>query len=476
MYFEPKCGAVEDVIPFYYHDEYHLFYLIAQSEYENFPERLCTPWGHIVSKDLLSWTELPHAITPGGKDGSPDKSACWTGSVIEHEGLFHIFYTGGNFDRKTGWQTICHATSRDLIDWQKDPRNPILIADERWYEPNDWRDPFVYWSDKDTCFHMLITARNKVGWLQRRGCLALATSRDLQSWEVHPPLWEPYIAHTLECPERFQIGAQEYLAFSTYSEINVTHYRLMQETGEIVSPGLIDQIDTHFFYAAKGLSDHTRRITFGWIPEVSGGTDEGTVMWGGHLGIPHTLTPGNDGSLAVYYPDSYRKLIGIPADFSQIHTFGNWESTAEDFHGSSQGGTAYALFETQPQEFYMKFSLNLEEGTHSAGLILNAERDVSRGYCLEFENVNQSLRVFKYPRGEQLARRKVLVQRTMPFPVAEVYVELFYDKGLLTLFVNKSASMSVRLYETGPDFGLFVQSGQARFSGFAINVLKDGLG
>jgi beta-fructofuranosidase len=320
---------------------------------------------------------------------------------------------------------------------------------------------------------MLITARNKVGCLQRRGCLALATSQDLQTWKVHPPFWEPYIAHTLECPERFHIGVQEYLAFSTYSEINVTHYRLMQETSKIASPGLIDQIDTHFFYAAKGLSDDTRRITFGWIPEVSGDTDEGDVMWGGHLGIPHTLTPGNDGNLAVYYPESYQKFIGIAIDFRQIHTFGDWEATPEVFRGSSSGGTAYTLFERQAQEFYMTFSLALEEGTHTAGLILNAESDISRGYCLEFEKVSQSLRLFKYrPRDDHLVKRKILVQRPMPFPVADVFVELFYDKGLLTVFINKSAAMSARLYETGPNFGLFVQSGQARFHGLAVHALK----
>lgn len=472
MYFKPQKGAVGDVIPFYHRGEYHLFYLVAQSEHSSYPKRLCTPWGHIVSKDLLQWRELPHAITPSGKDDSPDKYACWTGSVIAHEGAFHIFYTGVNFDNKTGKQTICHATSKDLNHWQKDPDNPILTADERWYDPNDWRDPFVYWYEKEKCFHMLITARKKVGWPQHQGCLAIATSKDFHTWEVRPPFWEPSIAHTLECPERFQIGSQEYLAFSTYSELNVTHYRLIEKTGEIVNPKLTDQIDGSFFYAAKGLSDEAQRIMFGWIPEVTGGSDEGKVMWGGNLGIPHTLKPQSDGNLAVYYPDSYRRLVGKSVELSQINKVGDWQIKTDEFYVNSRGDTAYTLFEQQPPEFYMTLTIELKNETHSAGLILNSIVDLGSGYYLEFENVGQSLLIFKYSYDNQQPKRKVLVQRTLPFPIVNVYVELFYCKGLLTVFVNKSVALSMRMYVTGPSFGFFVKSGQVRFRDFKVHTLE----
>jgi len=471
LYFRPQLGAVGDAIPFYHRGEYHLFYLIAPPV-ENSQERMCTSWGHIRSKDLLSWTELPHALEPSGQEGSADQSACWTGSVIEHDDMFHVFYTGGSVAGKSFRQTICQATSPDLIRWQKNSDNPILVPDDRWYESTDWRDPFVYWQQKDECFYMLIAARNKTGWPPRRGCLALATSRDLQSWTIQPPAWEPYIGHVLECPERFRIGAREYLAFSTYSEENVTHYRLIRETGEIVSPPLADQIETRFYYAAKGLSDDSRRITFGWIPEVAGGTDEGEVLWGGNLGIPHTLTPRADGTLAVYYPDSYRKLIGTQFGFDPITQLGDWQSAPDGWRASAPGGAAYKLLERQPQAFYLTVRLALEGGTHSAGLILNADRDLSWGYFLELENASRILRLFKYPRGESLPKRKVLVQRVLPFPVNEVYLELFYAQGMLTVFVNQSAAMSARMYETAPCFGLFVQSGKAIFQGLAGHSLK----
>jgi len=152
MYFKPKNGLVGDTIPYYYNSEYHLFYLIAQQDQNDFIKRVSTSWGHFVSTDILNWKELPIALEPSGKDGSPDKSACWTGSVIEKDGIFNLFYTGGYFDNVGFRQTICHAHSKDLIHWKKNPINPILTADERWYELNDWRDPFVFWDEKENVF------------------------------------------------------------------------------------------------------------------------------------------------------------------------------------------------------------------------------------------------------------------------------------------------------------------------------------
>ena len=425
---------------------------------------------------------LPDAIAPSGEDGTPDKSACWTGSVIEHRGLFHLFYTGGNFDEKTGWQTVCHATSEDLIHWDKNPANPILRADDRWYEPNDWRDPFVYWSERDDRFHMLITARSKTGWPQRRGCLALATSGDLSSWEVHPPMWEPRIGHALECPERFRIGSREYLAFSTYSDDHVTHYRQIDADGEVVSPPLMDQLDTPYFYAAKGLSDGTRRITFGWFPESVDDTDAGKIMWGGHLGIPHVLTPSDGGRLAIYYPESYRSTIGSAHPFTKVDQVGDWQAATDppDDRGRAPGGAAYTLFGPQPQRFYLTLGIQLDEGSHAAGLILNAERDMGRGYRLEFNNAIRSLRLLKYrphppwdSSPPDFPRRTVLVERILPFALSELEVELFYEDGLFTVFINRSEALSARVYEPGQYFGIWVQSGSARFHDLAVHELAE---
>jgi beta-fructofuranosidase len=103
---------MNDPIMFFYNGEYHIFY-----QYRS-PRK---HWGHIKSTDLLHWEQLPVALTPG-KEG-PDRDGCWTGCCIRAYDKFHIFYTGVN--RDTGYNTVCHAVSDDLITWKKNPKNPI---------------------------------------------------------------------------------------------------------------------------------------------------------------------------------------------------------------------------------------------------------------------------------------------------------------------------------------------------------------
>jgi len=467
LYFRPENGAVGDAIPFYWRGEYHLFYLLARPV-EDPRARISTSWAHAVSKDLVSWKELPRALEPAGTVGSPDESACWTGSVIEHEGTFHIFYTGGRLVETAFRQTICHATSADLVTWVKDQKNPIVEADPRWYEPHDWRDPFVYWSSEHRRFEMLIAARGLRGWSPRRGCIAVAVSSDLREWSVQAPGWEPQLTHVHECPELFTVGGRQYLAYSTYSEDNVTHYRLARRDGSYRTPGPNDSIDGRFYYAAKGLNDGRRQVTFGWIPEVTGRSDEGEIMWAGDLGIPHVLRPGRGGALHVSYPESLLSLF--PRELEMRQVAGEVSAGKGRFFLRSDGGTAHVLCSRQPRVFYMRLDLAMGRNTASAGLILDADRDLDHGCFLEFETASRCLRLFKYPRGVAQRRRKIIVQRTLPFAVGSAAVEVFYENGMLTVFVNKSACLSARTYERGDLFGFFVQSGRARCLRVSVRV------
>ncbi len=49
-------------------------------------------WGHAVSPDLVTWRHLPIAISPDG-DGIDD-FGCWSGCIVEHDGIASMFYTG----------------------------------------------------------------------------------------------------------------------------------------------------------------------------------------------------------------------------------------------------------------------------------------------------------------------------------------------------------------------------------------------
>lgn len=209
--------------------DYHVFYLQA-------PRSLNDPdlrhWnvsiGHAVSRDVRTWEVLPDALAPS-PDGSDafDTYTTWTGSIIEHAGVWYLFYTGGRKSEDGLVQRIGLATSTDLVQWEKHPENPLIVADPRWYERLDlevwhdqaWRDPWVFRHAAQNDFHAFITARVKHGPPDGRGVIAHARSNDLIRWEVLPPVTEPGAFGHLEVPQLVRLPGGYYLLFSVQASV-----------------------------------------------------------------------------------------------------------------------------------------------------------------------------------------------------------------------------------------------------------------
>lgn len=201
-------------------DRYHVFYLQAPKSLGD-PDRRHrnATIGHAASTDLVSWETLPDALHPG-EQGAWDDGATWTGSVIQHSGRWHMFYTGTSQDENGRIQRIGLATSDDLLTWHKHGDQPLIEADARWYETDGtgdwpeeaWRDPWVF--EADGTFHALITARADHGPSDGRGVVGHATSGDLVNWEVGPPLSEPGEFAHLEVPQLVAVGGDHVLVFS----------------------------------------------------------------------------------------------------------------------------------------------------------------------------------------------------------------------------------------------------------------------
>lgn len=208
-------------------ERFHLFYL-------NAPRALVDPQlrhrnaviGHATSTDLRSWQDHGVVLRPG-RPGDFDATATWTGCVVPTADGWRMFYTGSVFldpQEHTNIETIGAADSPDLEGWTKDAMPP-LRADPRWYEtladwswPEEaWRDPWVFFEDGR--WHMLITARARiVGEAEDprdRGVVGHATSADLSSWAVQPPLSAPGsgFAH-LEVLQPFRFGGRQFVLFS----------------------------------------------------------------------------------------------------------------------------------------------------------------------------------------------------------------------------------------------------------------------
>ena len=210
-------------------DRYHLYYLHA-------PRSLGDPdlrhrnarIGHASSVDLRAWDDHGEVLGPG-EPGSFDGSATWTGSVVKaDDGSWRMFYTGSRFladDSVANIETIGMATSTDLHAWNKSP-GPIVTADPTWYETlaagtwreEAWRDPWVFRHGNE--WRMLITARSAEGGsaggdVLDRGVVGLATSPDLVTWTVRPPLSRPGAGFMhIEVPQQLDLDGTTVLLFS----------------------------------------------------------------------------------------------------------------------------------------------------------------------------------------------------------------------------------------------------------------------
>lgn len=161
--------------PFYYEGRYHIFYQANPHA----PVWNNIQWGHMISRDMVHWKDLPLALEVQEK---ADPDGCWSGSaVVDRHGQPHIFYTAGN-NQKFPNQSVAAAVAivdadKKLERWKKQEA-PVVEQDIGWL--GEFRDPFV-WMQEDTYFMLVGTGDADNGG----GNAALYSSKDLKSWESH---------------------------------------------------------------------------------------------------------------------------------------------------------------------------------------------------------------------------------------------------------------------------------------------------
>ena len=180
-------------------DTFHAFYLQASRALGD-PDRRHrnVSVGHSISQDLVNWTTVADALTPS-EPPAFDSWTTWTGSVIQQDGLWYMFYTGTSREDAGERQTIGLATSSDLFNWTKQPDQPLAAADPTWYRTlvggaknEPFRDPWVFKLEGETEWTMLVTAAAKIAADDRQaGVLGVAKSSDLLNWRVAAPLSKP---------------------------------------------------------------------------------------------------------------------------------------------------------------------------------------------------------------------------------------------------------------------------------------------
>jgi sucrose-6-phosphate hydrolase SacC (GH32 family) len=248
IHFMPIRRAVGDVMPFYWKGEYHVFYLTNPTGNND------VNWEHTVSRDLVTWKELPPALTPDkSAPTGPEGECMFTGCVVEKDGVFHAWYTSWNPRNPAGQEFISHATSKDLIQWTKHPEHMIAPDGIHYasHHDRDFRDPQIFWNGKANEYWMHFNGNvpGKQGFR-----FGLMTSKDLVTWQQQNPV-EGVPGD--ECPDYFTIGDTHYI-----HSCKVYCYSDRLE-GPYKYPELTREIDIPCIIAAKRVWDGKRHVWFG---------------------------------------------------------------------------------------------------------------------------------------------------------------------------------------------------------------------
>jgi fructan beta-fructosidase len=168
-HYAPAANWLSDPNGLVHHNgEWHLFYQY-NPQGEDWGHM---SWGHAVSRDLVSWEELPPALTDDAE------YMIFSGSAVVDFGNTAGFGAGAMVAIYTGAavgeaarQVQCLAWSTDDgRTWTKYPGNPVIDR-----QMADFRDPNVFWHPPTHRWIMTVVLSNEQRAL-------LYASRDLKDW------------------------------------------------------------------------------------------------------------------------------------------------------------------------------------------------------------------------------------------------------------------------------------------------------
>ena len=461
LYPAPKDGYVGDTMPFVTDENTLELYYLYDTDHNGQGYHPIYKYG---TDDFVDYDDHGMVLNYGMMS-EPDP-ALGTGSVLKDaNGLYHLFYTGHNDTGNGGLGKECvmHATSEDRENWTKKPE-PVMFSPEN-YSKDDFRDPEVFWAEKDNCYWMLIAARDNV----LGGVVAKYTSPDLENWTFEGPFYAPQRQYMLECPDLFCIGDTWYL---TYSWDCVTYYAIGESMdGPFTAPddNILDgqgltSGNGFVFYAAKTAELDGNTYLCGWLGRAALSGDSGMYQWAGNV-LNHQLVQHDDKTLGVKAPESFAKYFTKEKPFQAVKKEGSVKIKDNSITLSAKEG-AYALADmgTRAPSMTLECDVTLDadgcvgfafggsesDETYTA-LCLDATRDMLHYEGYDLTEIDDSdpgaITRFKFTAGETY------------------HVQLVCENEIVVLYINETKALSSRITHSidGAHIGVFAKGCGATF-------------
>ncbi|XP_022996458.1 beta-fructofuranosidase, insoluble isoenzyme CWINV3-like isoform X1 [Cucurbita maxima] len=309
--------------PMYYKGIYHLFYQHNPNG-AVFDSKIV--WGHAVSRDLINWAHLNHALEPTHPF---DINGCWSGSVsFLHNNKPVILYTGldSSFQQVQNLAIPSNFSDPFLEIWTKSSHNPIIVPPNG-VERHRFRDPTTAWPGPDGGWRIAIGGQTSYG-----GAAMLYGSEDFVHWyQSRFPLYSSRDSGNWECPDFYpvKLNGSNGVDFLNGSRVGVVKYvmkaslnshdyytlgsyvpekeKFTSDSGDgfdLRGTNLGLRYDYGKFYASKTFYDSSqkRRILWGWVNESDSREDNIKKGWAGLQVIPRKIWLSKTGRQLIQWP------------------------------------------------------------------------------------------------------------------------------------------------------------------------------
>lgn len=433
LYYQPEGYWFGDCMPF---SKDGVFYVYHQRDTRN-PAPFGEPfgWALATTTDFVNYKNFGESLKRG-RDDEPDQFI-YAGSVFEDkDGNLHAFYTGYNREfLKVGKvsQVLMHATSDDLVDWNKSEEKLKLVP-PKGYSQYDFRDPYVIWDEENQEYFLILGARAEGDKRKQTGRLVTFTSKNLKDWNFQGDFWSPGIYTMFEMPEIFKIGEWWYLVYSEYSQQNKILYRMSKSLkGPWIRPK-DDAFDGSAYYAGRTAFDGNRRILFGWVPTKLNCEDMNQYEWGGTL-VPHEVYQREDGTLGTKVPDSVWNTFTNREELESLSL--KTIDTREEAIICKDAGRLFA-FET---------TIKFEEGTREFSIRFYEDEELSEAYEYKFSLVDNRFTFDKNPNYKWFQMMNKGLERPIYLDVNKEYnLRLIVDDTISTLYID-GVALNARIYK-----------------------------
>lgn len=391
-------------------------------------------WGHAVSRDLVHWEHRPIALAP--TPGGPDATGCFSGCCVIDRGVPTLIYTGVD-DPAWNHQVTCLATGdATLTAWNKHPR-PVIDGPPPGVDALGFRDPYV-WRERGEWRMVIGAGIRGVG-----GAVLHYASPDLREWAYRGVYYQgdPDITGTVcECPFCLDVsndaGETARALFFSSIPFGKALYVVGDERGGSYSARGSGAVDWGgCLYAPLGFVDgRGRRIVFGWIWEMRDEAEVRAGAWAGALSLPRVVTLRGDGALGFAPADELESLRRRRVDYDGLRlSDATWQAP------DARGAQLEIAVEARVDE------------AHEFALVVRASPDGEERTRIVYDASSQFLRIDPSRSSRDRARAD---RHVAPLPLARgepLRLRVFVDASVIEVFAGDRACLAGRVYPARED-------------------------